>query len=128
MEYQCPDCPYVYNEEAGDPDNGVSPGTKFEDLPASWVCPICGSEKTGFEQQEWTKPASLDHKLTTKTGMSYIVAAPIAKFLERIRVITKYKKMDDYIFTNQDSGKQNVETLYVNVLGRDYDQEGLTIG
>ena len=56
--------------------------------------------------------------------MSYIVAAPIAKFLERIRVITKYKKMDDYIFTNQDSGKQNVETLYVNVLGRDYDQEG----
>ena len=44
MEYQCPDCPYVYNEEAGDPDSGISPGTKFEDLPASWVCPICGAE------------------------------------------------------------------------------------
>ncbi len=41
MEYQCPDCPYVYNEEAGDPDNGISPGTKFEDLPASWVWPTC---------------------------------------------------------------------------------------
>ena len=65
MEYQCPYCPYVYNEEAGDPDNGISPGTKFEDLPASWVCPICGAEKTGFEQQEWPKPASLDHKITT---------------------------------------------------------------
>ena len=63
MEYQCPDCPYVYNEEAGDPDNGISPGTKFEDLPASWVCPICGAEKTGFEQQEWPKPASQDHKI-----------------------------------------------------------------
>ena len=52
MEYQCPDCPYVYNEEAGDPDNVISSGTKFEDLPTSWVCPICGAEKTGFEQQE----------------------------------------------------------------------------
>ena len=44
MEYQCPDCPYVYDEEAGDPDNGISPGTKFEDLPTSWGCPICGAE------------------------------------------------------------------------------------
>ena len=52
MEYQCPSCPYVYNEEEGDPDNGISPGTKFEDLPASWVCPICGAEKAGFQQQE----------------------------------------------------------------------------
>ena len=52
MEYQCRDCPYVYDEEAGDPDNGISPGTKFEDLPASWICPICGAEKTSFEQQE----------------------------------------------------------------------------
>ena len=52
MEYQCPDCPYVYNEEEGDPDNGISPGTKFEDLPVSWVCPICEAKKTGFEQPE----------------------------------------------------------------------------
>ena len=35
MEYQCPDCPYVYNEETGDPDNEISPGTKFEDFRVS---------------------------------------------------------------------------------------------
>ena len=52
MKYQCPNCPYVYNEEEGDPDNGISPGTKFEDLPTSWVCPICGAEKSVFEKQE----------------------------------------------------------------------------
>ena len=52
MEYQCPGCTYVYNEEEGDPDNGISPGTKFEDLPANWVCPICEAKKTGFKQQE----------------------------------------------------------------------------
>ena len=52
MEYQCPDCPYVYNEEAGDPDNRISPGNKFQDSQASWVCPICGAEKADFEHQE----------------------------------------------------------------------------
>ena len=48
----------------------------------------------------------------TKTGRSYRVAAPIAKFLERIRLITKYKKMDDYIFANQDTGKQISERIW----------------
>ncbi len=65
MEYQCPDCPCVYNEKAGDPDNGISPGTKFEDLPASWVCPICGAEKTDFRTTRMTlacKPRSQGHK------------------------------------------------------------------
>ncbi len=52
MEYQCSDCPYVYNENARNPDNGFSSGTKFEDLTASWICPIYGAEKTGFDQQE----------------------------------------------------------------------------
>ena len=53
MEYQCPE---IYSEEAGDPDNGISPGTKLEDLPASWVCPICGADKAGFENQLQLKP------------------------------------------------------------------------
>ena len=69
MEYQCPDCPYVYNEEAGDPDNRISPDTKFQDLQASWVCPICGAEKADFEHQEWTNPSSLDHKI----AMNYLL-------------------------------------------------------
>ena len=52
MEYQCSDCPYVYDEEAGDPDNGISSSTKFEDLPANRICPVCGAEKASFEHQE----------------------------------------------------------------------------
>tara|TARA_B100001250_G_C19778018_1_gene780502 strand:+ start:96 stop:254 length:159 start_codon:yes stop_codon:yes gene_type:complete len=52
MEYQCPGCRYVYNEEKGDPDNEISPGNKLEDLPFSWVGPICKAEKADFEQQE----------------------------------------------------------------------------
>lgn len=47
--YQCPACPYVYDPAEGDPDNGVQPGTSFEDLPDDWVCPVCGAPKDIFE-------------------------------------------------------------------------------
>ena len=46
-KYECP-CSYVYDEAAGDPDNGIAPGTKWEDLPDDWVCPVCGLGKSEF--------------------------------------------------------------------------------
>ena len=41
-KYICTICEYVYDPELGDPENGIEPGTSFEDLPADWVCPLCG--------------------------------------------------------------------------------------
>jgi len=49
-KYECTVCGYVYDEELGDPDNGVAPGTKWEDVPDSWVCPLCGVGKDMFEE------------------------------------------------------------------------------
>lgn len=51
-KYECGPCGYVYDPEVGDPDNGVEAGTAFEDLPASWKCPICGIGKDAFEKAE----------------------------------------------------------------------------
>lgn len=48
-KYICNICGYIYDPAAGDPDSGIQPGTPFEDLPADWVCPICGAEKSDFE-------------------------------------------------------------------------------
>jgi len=50
-KYRCTVCGYVYDPEVGDPDFGVSPGTSFEQLPEDWVCPVCGVEKTEFEEE-----------------------------------------------------------------------------
>lgn len=50
-KYECKICGYVYDPAKGDPDNGIAPGTKFEDLPADWVCPLCGVGKEDFEKQ-----------------------------------------------------------------------------
>lgn len=49
-KYRCTICNYIYDPAAGDPDNGVPPGTVFDDLPGDWVCPVCGAGKEVFEK------------------------------------------------------------------------------
>ncbi len=49
--YKCTVCGYVYVPAEGDPDAGIAPGTAFEDLPDSWVCPVCGAQKSEFEKE-----------------------------------------------------------------------------
>jgi len=49
MKYVCIVCGYVYDPAEGDLDNGITPGTSFEDIPESWFCPICGVGKDQFE-------------------------------------------------------------------------------
>jgi butyryl-CoA dehydrogenase len=48
QHYICSGCGYEYDPELGDPENGVSPGTLFENLPDGWICPECGEEVTSF--------------------------------------------------------------------------------
>ena len=50
MQYKCDVCGWIYDEEKGDPDNGIPAGTKFEDLPDDFVCPLCGVGKDQFSQ------------------------------------------------------------------------------
>ncbi|MBN7772383.1 rubredoxin [Clostridium aminobutyricum] len=52
LKYICIPCGYVYDPEQGDPDNGIEPGTTFEDLPDDWECPICFVGKEDFEEVE----------------------------------------------------------------------------
>lgn len=51
-KYLGPICGYIYDPEKGDPDNGVEPGTEFEDMPEEWTCPVCGVGKDQFEEIE----------------------------------------------------------------------------
>ena len=51
MKYECP-CGYIYDPALGDPDNGVAPGTPWEEVPEDWVCPLCGVGKDQFSPEE----------------------------------------------------------------------------
>lgn len=48
-KYRCLVCGYEYDPSVGDPENGVPIGTEFDDIPDSWVCPVCGAGKDQFE-------------------------------------------------------------------------------
>lgn len=50
QKWRCTICDYVYDPAEGDMENGVAPGTPFEKLLDSWVCPLCGVGKDLFEQ------------------------------------------------------------------------------
>jgi rubredoxin len=50
-KYVCSVCGYVYDEAEGIPGDGIAPGTLWGDLPEDWVCPLCGAEKSEFEEQ-----------------------------------------------------------------------------
>lgn len=50
-KYVCTVCNWVYDEAAGDPDNGIAPGTEWENVPDDYVCPECGVGKELFELQ-----------------------------------------------------------------------------
>ncbi len=50
-KYVCEVCGWVYDEALGDPDHGIAPGTKFEDLPADFECPLCGVGKDQFAEE-----------------------------------------------------------------------------
>ena len=52
MKYVCDICGYVYDPEGGDPDNGVAPGTPWEEVTADWTCPLCSVGKDQFSAEE----------------------------------------------------------------------------
>ena len=51
MKYVCTVCGYVYDEAVGDPDSGIAAGTKWADIPDTWVCPVYGVGKDQFTQE-----------------------------------------------------------------------------
>jgi rubredoxin len=49
--YMCLICGFIYSEAAGLPDEGIAPGTRWEDIPMNWTCPECGAQED-FEMVE----------------------------------------------------------------------------
>ena len=50
MKYVCP-CGSVHHQATGDPEHGIAPGTKWEDVPEDFECPVCGLSKDAFEAE-----------------------------------------------------------------------------
>lgn len=48
--HRCLICGYLYNPEEGDASHGIDPNTPFEELPDTWLCPVCSVTKEHFEE------------------------------------------------------------------------------
>ena len=51
-KFICTACGWIYDDELGDPDGGLEPGTRYEDITDDWVCPECGVDKSYFDAME----------------------------------------------------------------------------
>ena len=51
-KWQCIVCGFIYDEAEGWPEDGIAPGTSWEDVPDDWMCPECGVGKEDFEMIE----------------------------------------------------------------------------
>ena len=52
MKYKCEVCGWEYDEELGYPEGGIEPGTKWEDVPEDFTCPLCGVDKNQFVEEQ----------------------------------------------------------------------------
>jgi rubredoxin-NAD+ reductase len=81
LVYICKACGLLYKEEEGDPDSGLPPGTRFEDIPDDWMCPLCGVTKADFvlhkeidKRQYQSKEVSTTSQVTSsRTAYSDVI-------------------------------------------------------
>ena len=74
-KWECIVCGWIYDEAKGDPDSGIAPGTRFEDIPDDWVCPDCGVTKDDFQLLE--EPVATDTTPHHDDALTDPVVAPI---------------------------------------------------
>ena len=76
MKYVCDVCGWEYDEEAGYPDGGIAPGTKWEDLPDDFECPLCGVGKDQFsEAYQTAEKSSIEIKIL-RTALALQIVQP----------------------------------------------------
>ncbi|MGP5445522.1 FAD-dependent oxidoreductase [Pseudomonas helleri] len=89
-QFICRACGLIYDEELGDPDSGLAPGTRFEDIPEDWECPLCGVTKVDFEPfvQREAAPSCAPDGPTQEPGI-VVVGAGLAGWaaVEAIRAL-----------------------------------------
>jgi len=80
LRWICDACGYIYDEAKGDPADGLPPGTRYQDIPDDWQCPLCGMMKSDLRLLPETPAVSNSINRSFKTsgsksrgGSDYIV-------------------------------------------------------
>ena len=98
--WECIVCGLIYDEKEGWPEDGIAPGTKWEDVPDDWTCPDCGVGKEDFElipgsQDEDTPADEADAESTTDTSVRSIVV--IGSGLAGYGLVRELRRKDEAV-------------------------------
>ena len=126
-KYVCSVCGFVYDEAKGIPEAGIAPGTRWEDLPEDWVCPICGATKAEFEKQgESAAPAEKKSKpvIDVSTDMQQLSSLEISALCTNLaRGCEKQYKPEEAALFNELAGYTGNQYLRCRRLNQRFDSK-----
>ena len=107
-KYECIVCGLIYDEKEGWPDDGIAPGTKWEDVPADWLCPDCGVGKEDFELLEESPVDETPHHEEPVVDKVHAPVVILGTGLAGYGLAKEFRKSDDstpLILITSDDGR-----------------------
>ena len=93
-KWECIVCGLVYDEKAGWPDDGIAPGTKWENVPEDWLCPDCGVGKEDFELLEESPVDDVPHHAEPVADTEHAPVVILGTGLAGYGVAKEFRKHD----------------------------------
>jgi rubredoxin-NAD+ reductase len=123
-KWECIVCGWIYDEVTGDPESGLEPGTKWDDIPEDWLCPDCGVGKEDFELIESAEDdaATEHHSATAKPIV--IIGTGLAGY-NLVKEIRKADKETPIIMITGDDGRSYSKPMLSTGFTRNTDADGL---
>ena len=127
-QYVCSICSYTYDEAKGIPEAGIAPGTRWEDLPEDWKCPLCGAGKAEFREKSAetkTDTAALDkpHVERELSAMEMsIICSNLARGCEKQYLAEQaaaFRKLADFFRAEAEPAQEASAAKLLELIDRD---------
>ncbi|HXW99079.1 MAG TPA: thiamine pyrophosphate-binding protein, partial [Methanomicrobiales archaeon] len=120
----CQVCGYVYDEDAGEKMTNTPPGTRFEDLPPGWACPVCGAGKDAFVRTGGSEaagqPATVSDVIAGNLaawGVSLVFGIPGTSSLGLVDAVRKNPELR-YLVVRHEANAALAASAYHKLTGR----------
>lgn len=126
ITYICNACGWVYDPEQGDPDGGIAPGTRWEEIPDDWVCPVCGVGKEDFECVEPSPETEVDHDSEqVRSAASLVIVGSGLAGYSLARELRKRDTDQPITIITADGGEVYSKPMLSNAFARKHNAEDM---
>jgi len=106
--WECTVCGFIYDERQGLPEEGIAPGTRWEDIPDDWRCPDCGVAKADFTMKEIRPPEDASMIPSTVDVGSADPIVMVGSGLAVFQTVREFRKLNPrkeiLVVTQEDGG------------------------